>query len=78
MPMYEIERVEVGELRKTYRIFADSKESAEERLWEEGIDPQTEFFDVEDAVINYTRELRDCDCDICQRRGAWVCQLEED
>lgn len=77
MPMYEIERAEQGVRHLVFRVFADNEDDALERTWEEDIEPQTEYFKQYDAHTGI-QELLDCDCDVCRRRGAWSCQLEED
>ena len=77
MPMFEINRQETGVIHKTYRILAPDEETAEDILFDEEVAPQTEYFKQHDANTQ-TRELPDCDCDICERRGPWACQEETD
>ncbi len=77
MPMYEIERAEQGVRYRTYRVWGETKEDAEERIYEDEVEPQSDFFKQHDGNST-VKELRDCDCDECLRRGPWACQLEQD
>ena len=76
MPMYELRREEQGTRYRTYRILAESESDAVERIFEEELPPQDEFFKQHDANT-FTRQLKDCDCDICERRGPWACMIDE-
>jgi hypothetical protein len=77
MPMYEIDRDQQGERYQTFRVIADDEETAGDLVASGEVEPQTEFFKAQDGNTNIT-ELDDCDCDICERRGPWSCQEEEE
>jgi len=74
--MYEIEREEEGTRTIIYRVIADNEEDACERIDEGDIEPESEDFSPMDGV-DTIRELADCDCDICERRGPWSCVTED-
>ena len=76
MPMYEIERIEHGEWHKTYKVLADDKEHALDKLFDGEAELTVEYFKQRDADNEVTR-MRDCDCDICERRGPWACYEDE-
>jgi len=77
MPMYEVERMQQGELYQTFRVIADDEEHAGDLVSEGDIEPQTSFFKARDGSTTI-EEQPDCDCDICERRGPWACQEESD
>ena len=77
MPMFEIERAEQGVRYTTLRVYADDKEAAQDLAWDQDVDPADQWFKQYDCDTT-TTQLRDCDCDICGRLGAWACEIDEE
>ena len=74
--MYEVEREEEGTRTLIYRVIADNEEDAGEKIDNGDIEPESDYFSPMDRFDNF-RELDDCDCDICVRRGPWSCVTED-
>lgn len=76
MPMFEIERTEYGERRLIYKVLADDKEHAIDKMIEGEAEVTQDFFKLRDSDTRVAK-MRDCDCDICERRGPWACYEDE-
>jgi len=49
MPLYKIERAEKGTFYKEYTVSAADADDAMEQIWNEEVEPDSEYFDQSDC-----------------------------